>query len=328
MTDTSTTGTTGGADASAASLNRTLGRSDLVVGPIAYGFWRFAGTSTSEARAKVERALELGMTLFDHADIYGVDGGGSFGDAEALFGEVMREAPQLRERFVLATKGGIVLGVPYDSSAEYLKRAVDDSLRRLNVDVIDLYQIHRPDFLTHPAALAQTLEELRSSGKVREFGVSNYTASQTRALQAHLSFDLITAQPEWSCWSHGALRDGVLDLCMEREMTPLGWSPLAGGRLATSVEEARAALDAQPNDPNAKRLFDTVSALDALAKRYEVSPTAVAIAWTMRHPAGVIPIIGTQRLERMSECVSAAQVQLTRAEWNEVLVAAQGYPLP
>ena len=303
---------------------RRLGSTDLTVGPIAYGFWRFAGTSVAEARAKVERALELGMTLLDHADIYGCDGGGSFGDAEALFGEILKEAPHLRDRMVIATKGGIVLGRPYDSSAAYLERAVERSLSRLGVDVIDLYQIHRPDFLTHPAELAETLEKLKASGKVKAFGVSNYTTSQTRALQAHLSFNLATSQPEWSCWAHQPLRDGTLDLCMELGMTPLGWSPLAGGRLGMSVEEARA----QSDQSEARRLVATVSKLDELAARHGVSRAALAIAWTMAHPAGVIPIIGTQRLERMNDCASATQVQLSREEWNEVLVAAQGYPLP
>jgi predicted oxidoreductase len=268
------------------------------------------------------------MTLLDHADIYGVDGGGSFGDAEALFGEVLRDAPSLRDQMVLATKGGIVLGRPYDSSAYYLESAVNASLTRLGVEVIDLYQIHRPDFLTHPAELADTLEKLRESGKVKEFGVSNYTVSQTRALQAHLSFDLATSQPEWSCWTHAPLRDGTLDLCMERGITPLGWSPLGGGRLGISTEEAQSQAHANPNQDEAQRLFATVSKLDELATRHEVSRAALAIAWTMAHPAGVIPIIGTQRLERMNDCATAVKVQLTREEWNEVLIAAQGYPLP
>ena len=127
----------------------------------------------------------------------------------------LKEAPQLREQFLLATKGGIVLGRPYDSSAEYLNKAVERSLSRLNVEQIDLYQIHRPDFLTHPAHLADTLEKLKESEKVKAFGVSNYTVSQTRALQAHLSFPLVSTQPEWSCFQTQALRDGTLDLSME-----------------------------------------------------------------------------------------------------------------
>ena len=308
---------------------RYIGQLPLAVGPIAYGFWRFSGSSIAVARNKVETALSLGMNLFDHADIYGVDGDGAFGDAEALFGEVLKEAPQIRDQALIATKGGIVLGRPYDSSEGYLTEAVERSLRRLNIESIDLYQIHRPDFLTHPAQLADTLEGLRASGKIKEVGVSNFTVAQTRALQAHLSFPLVTSQPEWSCWSHQALRDGTLDYCMEATVTPLGWSPLGGGKLAASAEQVSALLsDGQLNEDQARRLSSILVVLDRIALEREVSRAAIAIAWTMAHPAGVIPIIGTQNLERMADCAQAADVIFTREEWNEVLIAAQGYPLP
>lgn len=300
---------------------RPLGQSSLRCAPLAYGFWRFAGTDVKSARHKVELALELGINLFDHADIYGVDGGGAFGDAELLFGQVLKEAPALRERFVLATKGGIVLGVPYDSSPGYIRQAVDASLRRLGVDVIDLYQIHRPDFLGNPAALAAELVALRAEGKIREVGVSNYTPTQLAALQAHLPFPIATTQPEFSCVRHGALRDGVLDQCMERGITPLAWSPLAGGALGLSREEAAA------RDGGA-RLVACIDVLDRIAGEQGVARAAVALAWLLMHPAGVIPILGTQNPARMRESTGALRVALSRAQWNEILVAAQGEPLP
>jgi len=269
----------------------------------------------------VETALEAGINLMDHADIYGVDGGGAFGDAERLFGEVLREAPALRDQIVLATKGGIILGVPYNSSASYLKEAVEASLRRLQVDVIDLYQIHRPDFLTHPQEVAEALSALRAEGKIKEVGVSNYLPSQVSALQAHLPFPLVSHQPEFSCWRIDPLRDGVLDQCMSSGMTPLAWSPLAGGRLAMSIEEATASAEGE-------RLAPLLLALDGIAHEQSVSRAAVAIAWVMAHPSGAIPILGTQRLERLRDCVEAHTVRFTRAQWNAVLVAAQGEPLP
>ena len=131
--------------------------------------WRFAGQDIKAARAKIDAALEIGINLFDTADIYGPDNGEPFGAAEALLGRVFTADPGLRHRMVLATKGGISMGVPYDSSAGYLVRAVDDSLTRLKVDVIDLYQIHRPDILTHPAEVAQTMMRLHAQGKVRSW---------------------------------------------------------------------------------------------------------------------------------------------------------------
>ena len=312
-----------------ASQTRTIATLPNQVGPIAYGFWRFAGTSVKEAREKVELALELGMNFFDHADIYGCDGGGQFGDAEALFGEVLKEAPHLREQCLLATKGGIVLGRPYDSSFDYLSQAVERSLNRLNVDLIDLYQIHRPDFLTHPAALADTLEKLKESGKVKAFGVSNYTVAQTRALQAHLSFPLVSTQPEWSCFQTQALRDGTLDLSMELGLTPLGWSPLAGGKLAWNDQRiAQEVKEGNLQQVQAQCLRNTCQVLDRIAQEQNLSRAAVAIAWAMAHPAQVIPIIGTQNLSRMRDCAQALKCKLSRELWNEVLVASQGYPLP
>ncbi|MEC9070920.1 MAG: aldo/keto reductase [Myxococcota bacterium] len=300
---------------------RTLGRSSLRSSPLAYGCWRFAGTDVSTARAKVEAALELGVTLFDHADIYGYGDDTQFGDAEALFGEVLAEAPELRDRMVIASKCGIIIGVPYDSSAAWITQAAEDSLRRLQVDVIDLYQIHRPDFLGHPAEIAEALTRLRSEGKIREVGVSNYSPSQVRALQAHLSFPIATVQPEFSCWRHHALRDGVLDQCLELQMTPLAWSPLGGGVIGLSPEEAE-------GRPDGARLASMLRVLDRIADEQGVSRTAVAMAWTMVHPAGVIPIIGTQRVERIQQCMDALKVEFTRTQWNEILVAAQGEPLP
>ncbi len=298
-----------------------LGKSRLQISPIAYGFWRFGGTDVKTARTKVETALEMGINLMDHADIYGVDGGGQFGDAELLFGKVLQEAPHLRDQMVLATKGGIVLGVPYDSSGTYLEQAVDNSLKRLGVDVIDLWQIHRPDFLGHPEEIAATLTKLRNRGKIKEVGVSNYTPSQFRALQAHLSFPIASHQPEFSCWAHEPLRDGILDQCLELSVTPLAWSPLGGGRLAQTAGDLTVG-------PDNNRLTNLLNVLDQIADEQGKTRTQVALAWVLRHPAKPIPILGTQRPERIQEGVGALDVTLSRPQWNAILVAAQGEPLP
>lgn len=306
------------------SLNsnpRRLGRSEFYSFPIAYGLWRFAGTDVKTAREKIETALEMGINLMDGADIYGCDGGGSFGDSERLFGKVLAEAPELRSKMILATKGGIVLGVPYDSSPEYITVAVENSLKRMGIDSIDLYQIHRPDFLGNPERIAKVLTDLRESGKIKEVGVSNYTPSQFRALQAWLPFPIATHQPEFSCWSHQPLRDGILDQCLEYRVTPLAWSPIAGGRIAMSLEDAA-------KQPSPQRWTDLISVLDRIAGEQSVSRTSVALAWLMVHPSGVIPIIGTQKLSRIRESVEALSVKLTRNQWNEILIAAQGEPLP
>jgi aryl-alcohol dehydrogenase-like predicted oxidoreductase len=295
---------------------RRLGKSDLHVGPVAYGLWRFAGTGVAEARAKVETALDEGMTLLDTADIYGEDGA-----SEALLGRVFAEAPRLRERAVLATKCGIVPGVPYDSSAAYVRGACEASLRRLRTDVIDLYQIHRPDWLTHPQEVAGALAELRQRSLVREVGVSNHTTAQLEALQAHLPFPIATTQPEWSALCLNPLRDGVADQCMRLGITPLAWSPLAGGLLSLPPEEAAAR-------PRGGRLAGLIRALDAKAASHGVSREAVALAFVMVHPAGAIPIVGTQRLPRIRACREVFSVRLSRSDWYELVEASLGERLP
>ena len=297
-----------------------LGASSLRVSSLAYGMWRFAGTSTAIAHEKVETALSVGINFFDQADVYGVDGGGSFGDSEALLGEVLKATPSLREQMVIATKGGIVLGTPYDSSGNYIRSAVEASLKRMHIDCIDLYQIHRPDVLTHPQELARVLTALRSEGKIKEVGVSNYTTSQFRALQAHLSFPLVSHQPQFSCWHLEPLHNGLLDQCQEYGVTPLAWSPMAGGHLGISTEDAMAT--------GGERLVSLLAVLDRIAQEQDVSRGAVALAWLLYHPSHTIPILGTQNLQRLVDSVQAFDVQLDRQSWYEILVASQGFPLP
>ena len=157
------------------------------IGPLGFGTWRFTTDDLAAAQGLVETALELGMNLIDTADVYGLDYNGSgFGGNEELLGKVLAQAPHLRDQMVLATKGGIMPPIPYDSSDAYLRSAVDASLGRLGVDAIDLYQIHRPDMFAHPARVAATLAELVADGKIRAIGVSNHTPAQHDALIAHL----------------------------------------------------------------------------------------------------------------------------------------------
>jgi predicted oxidoreductase len=295
---------------------RPLGRTALRVFPLAYGCWRFAGTDVRAGREKVEAALEIGVNLFDHADIYGGNGA-----AEELFGRVLADAPQLRSRMLLATKYGIVPGVPYDSSREHILRSCEGSLRRLRTDVIDLYQIHRPDFLGHPHEIAGAFDQLRREGKVREMGVSNYTASQFEVLREAVPFPIATHQPEFSCWALEPLRDGVLDQCLRYQVTPLAWSPLARGLLGARLEEAR-------RGPDGERLAALVACLDEIAAREQAPRSAVALAFVLVHPSGAIPILGTQRPQRIRESAAALRVRLSRQDWYRIVIASQGVALP
>lgn len=292
---------------------RPLGKSGLSVYPLAWGMWRTSGAAAS-AVAKVAAARETGITLFDTADIYGQDGGRGFGTAESLLGEVLKAEPSWRRDMVIATKGGISPGVPYDSSATYLQAACDASLKRLGIEQIDLYQIHRPDLLTHPAEVAEGLVKLKRAGKINAIGVSNYSAAQTAALQAWLDLPIVSHQPEFSPLHIEAMTDGVLDQAMERDMAVLAWSPLAGGRLADSPTDGRSRA--------------VVEELDRLALREGVSRANLALAWVMAHPARPIPIVGSQTPERIRSIKEAFKVRLDRADWYSVLVASRGVPLP
>jgi predicted oxidoreductase len=295
---------------------RVLGRSSLQVFPVGYGCWRFAGTSVAVAREKIEAAVEAGITLFDHADIYGGEGA-----AEDLFGQVLREASHLRDCMVIATKCGIVPGVPYDSSREHIVKAAEASLRRLRIDVIDLYQIHRPDIFTHPEETADALAQLRNQGKIREVGVSNFDTRRLSALQQYLPFPIATQQPEMSAWWLEPFEDGVIDQCMQERITPLAWSPLGGGRLGLTAEAAR-------REEDGNRLAALINRLEELATSKVAPRSAIALAFLLHHPAGIVPIIGTQQPARIRACAAAIGVSLTRSEWYSVVVASRGRRLP
>jgi predicted oxidoreductase len=203
--------------------------------------------------------------------------------------------------------------LPYDQSAEYLNAALDASLRRLKTDCIDLYQIHRPDILAHPHEVARVLDDAVASGKIRTVGVSNFTIHQVAALNQFLGNKLVATQPEISPLRIDCFENGELDQAMMMGLTPLAWSPLGGGRLASESNDRERAVIAE---------------LDRVAAEQGVSRSVAAYSWLMAHPAGIVPIIGSQQAERIAEGVQAMTVRWTRTDWYAVLVAARGVPLP
>ena len=293
-------------------LTRLLGKSGIEISSLAWGMWRFAGLEMSAARAAIDAAMDAGITLFDTADIYGF-GEQGFGKAEELLGRVFADAPELRDRMVLATKGGIIPPTPYNSSAEYLTKAIDDSLSRLQTNRIDLWQIHRPDILTHPQEIARTVEDAVKSGKIRAFGVSNFTQGQTATLSQFSSVPIVSTQPELSPLRIDTIENGELDQAIAMDLAVLAWSPLGGGRIG---------------DPTNEREQNVAAALSGVAAAHGVSRTAAAYSWIMANPARPIPIIGSQNPARIAEAADAFKVQWNRADWYSVLVAARGVPLP
>lgn len=305
-----------------------LGTSSLQISRLAYGCWRIAeaddgATNLATARGAIEAAVEAGYTFFDLADIY------CRGRSEEAFGRVLRERPGLREKIVIATKCGIRFagepaesaGYRYDASAEHIVRSCEASLRRMGLETIDLFQLHRPDFLLHPDEVAEAFSRLRHAGKVREFGVSNFRPSQVALLQQRCSVPLMANQIEVSLLQQSAIEDGSLDQCLTGRMTPLAWSPLAGGLLADGAAKL---LPAQTAYQPATALAE----LDRIAGERGRSRMAVALAWLLRHPAGIVPIVGSTQPGRIREAAVAAEIELSREEWYRLLVAGRGTALP
>ena len=309
-----------------------LGNSSLSCSRLAYGCWRIGGTWNSaevtadaeaEGRRAVLAAYEAGYTLFDHADIY------CDGVAEKIFGQVLKEVPTMRGRVLIATKCGIrKSGDPqpdspyrYDFSGDYIISSCEKSLRRLGVERIDLYQLHRPDYLMHPEEIAAAFARLKEAGKVREFGVSNFRPSQATALQKTCSMRLIVNQVEISLANLTTFEDGTLDQCLAEKITPMAWSPLAGGQLADGASRLLASQQAY-------RIKPVVAALDLLAKSKSVSRAMLALAWLLKHPSGIVPIVGSTNPASIRDASKAAEIDLSRDDWYRLLEAARGEGLP
>ncbi len=286
------------------------------VGALSWGCWRLVTDDVSEARRRMDTALSLGMNMIDTADVYGLDWGGSaFGLSESIIGRVLATAPELRDEMVLATKGGIDPGVPYDSSPAYLESAVDASLRRLGVERIDLWYIHRPDMFTHPADVADTLAGMVEAGKLAAIGVSNHTPAQVDALMAHLPSGVPVAanQVEFSAAHLLPLRDGTLDQCMRDTRMAVAWSPLGGGRLMAAGGDGEAPV---------------IAVVDQLAADHGVSRAVILAAFVLAHPSSPVVVIGTQNTDRMADLAGAVDVPLSRAECYRIIEASEGVPLP
>jgi predicted oxidoreductase len=302
-----------------------LGSSSLSASRLAYGCWRIAESLAEQeaGRKAVTAAFEAGYTLFDHADIY------CGGEAEKLFGQVLRETPGMRDRVVIATKCGIrrpddpAPNAPYryDFSADYILRSCEGSLKRLGVETIDIYQLHRPDYLMDPDEVAGAFSELKRSGKVREFGVSNFRPSQIAALQRACPMRLIVNQVEISLANLSCFEDGTLDYCLAERIIPMAWSPLAGGKLGDGPRRILPSQEAYHTGP-------IIAALDALAKARGATRLAVALAWLLRHSSRIMPIVGSTNPERIRAAAKADQLNLSREEWYQLLVAARGQRLP
>lgn len=313
---------------------------DLSVSRIAYGTWHLGGSwdmtppsddIKQQAEALIEAAVEHGINHIDLADIY------TLGKSDEVVGLALKAHPGLREKLVLQEKAGIIVGSNpnfgppgrYDFSYDHLVSAVEGSLKRLGTDYLDLLALHRPDALVEPEEVARTLDYLHSQGMVRYFGVSNHSAAQIELLKKHLSQPLVVNQLELSLVHHHLISSGILvnmtvgdyanaagllDYCRLNDIMVQAWSPVAGGAfLGSNVPE------------HLKRLAELTA---KLAEEKQTTKDAIALAWLLKHPAGIQPIIGTKKPARIADAVLADSINLGRQEWYSLLEAVRGAGVP
>jgi predicted oxidoreductase len=272
------------------------------------GAWRWT-LSENQVAQLIHTSLDVGITTFDHADIYGDHSN------EELFGNVIRKEGSLRERMEIVTKCGIKFPSQkrpsswvkhYDTSKLHITWSVDNSLKMLHTDRIDLLLIHRPDPLLNPTEVAEVFTSLKQSGKVLHFGVSNFTPTQFEMLQSYLPFPLVTNQLEISITHNLPLFDGSLDILMKHRVCPMGWSPLGGGKL---MENGKTELFSK-------------------ASKYNATEAQLSIAWLLKHPSSIFPVVGTTKPERIVESSKAVNLELGLQDWFEMLKVAQGKEMP
>jgi len=288
----------------------------LDLSQIIYGMWRLgddSDTSPKHVQAKIEACLEQGITSFDQADIYGDY------QSEAILGTALKDAPQLRAKMEIITKCDIMLlsdKFPqrtvkyYDTSAEHINASVDNSLSLMSIEQIDLLLLHRPDPLMDHHETGAALDKLVESGKVRGIGVSNFQSHDSALLSSAMKTPLITNQLEISLLNSDVLTDGTVADMQRQGVHPMAWSPLGGGDL----------FDASNSRWSALR-----DALTTIAEEQSVDISAVAVAWLLLHPSGILPVMGTNNLERIKTLGQASTVSLTREQWFYLYEAANGH---
>jgi len=286
-----------------------------------------------EAREFLEAGLELGANFYDHANIYGR------GRSEEVFGRVLKEQPGLRDRLILQSKVGIrwgdePKGAPhrFDFSRKHILEATEAILRRLGTDRLEILLLHRPDPLWEPAEVAEAFALLKAQGKVRYFGVSNMNRFQMEFLQSFLPDPLVANQLQLSLLHSGFVEagisfnqrvpqypdgwEGTVEYCRMKQVTMQAWSPLDRGLLVGDLAD-------KPDNVKA-----TAALLKTMAARYGTTAEAVQLAWLLRHPAGIQPVLGTTKPSRLRDCAKALEIGLSREDWYALFAAARGATMP
>jgi predicted oxidoreductase len=303
--------------------NYSLGKSELQSSRLIYGCMRISGDQSVNAIDKgkraVQSAIDAGYNHFDHADIYG--GGAS----EQLFGELLKQLPHLREKMILTSKASIrpknnentYAPTRYDFSKAYILSSVEGSLKRLHTEQLDLFLLHRPDYLFDINEVAETFKQLKDSGKVAHFGVSNFKPSQVAMLQSALDLPLLVNQIEINIHNVDALNDGTLDQCQQDKLSPIAWCPLGG-----------VAYSAWGNTFSVEDEQRIAEELTSQAQVYNCQPWQIILAWLLKHPAKIFPIIGSTTPERIIAAKVALELNYSREDWYRLFEARNGKAVP
>lgn len=292
--------------------NIDFGKSGIKVPSIAVGCMRIGDMSERQVSEFIDTALEYGANFFDHADIY------RGGKSEEVFGKVITSS--MRENILIQTKCGIRKG-RYDFSYEHIVNSVDGSLKRLGTDYIDVLLLHRPDVLVEPDEVARAFDCLKSSGKVRHFGVSNHNPYQIKLLQKSLTVPLCANQLQFGVMHTPMLQSGVnvnmyneaavdrdggvLDFCRLKCITVQPWSPMQYGFFEGCFVDN-------------EKFPELNETLERIGDKYSVPKTTIAFAWILRHPAKMQPVTGTTKITRLADCLKASEINITREEWYEI----------
>jgi predicted oxidoreductase len=289
-------------------MNKTrLSGSTLMVSPIILGMWHINEIEQKQAEQLIESGLEAGITTFDHADIYG-----SY-TCEGIFGKWFKNSSVKREDIQLVSKCGIKLisenrpshrVKQYDTSKSHIIDSVNNSLKSLNTDYLDLLLIHRPNPLIKPREVGEAFDELKVSGKVRHFGVSNFTPLQFSYLKNDCGIPLITNQIEVSAFASEVMFDGRLDYFQKQKLGLMAWSPLGGGKRIKDISDNKI--------------------IKFLADKYQVSVGDLLLIWLQNHPAAIIPVIGTMNPDRVKSAAKTLDVKMESADWFELLEITRG----
>lgn len=284
--------------------------SRIIAGVMKWGLWG-AKFNSNAYEQMIKDCLALGVTTFDHADIYGDY------TTEEEFGNVLNQEPSLRQQMYLITKCGIrrpCASRPdfkiksYDSSFEHIVQSVETSLKNLRTDYIDALLIHRPDILMDADEIAKAFTHLKQQGKVLHFGVSNFLPAQVSLLNS--SYQLKFNQVQCSVLHLSGFIDGTLDQCQQHKITPMAWSPLGGGNIFAVTEDERI-----------KRI---IAVAQLLAEKYNNSPDIILLSWLLQHPSGICPVLGTSKAIRVKATLEALHLKLEREEWYMLWRASTG----